>query len=115
MNVISKSIVFISLILFFICMVLINKSIKKERTKDMDLDIKLLQAMLNNIPHVTTHILEKSYKTGNIKLSIAIGAEGVADALLGNSPVDKVKKQIEEYPKFGLLAKKPYNIEIFIK
>lgn len=88
---------------------------KHTMSSRMDMDISILLIMLDDIPYIDARIIDKSIKNRYIKLSISVDPMGVVNALMGNSPLDKVKEQIKEYHGFVISNKKPYNIEMIIK
>lgn len=53
--------------------------------------------IISKKPYVKMKVLEKDAETRYIKFGVEIGREGVIDALLGNSPLDDIKKKINYF------------------
>lgn len=112
LDIIGKIIAFIPLTTVTICLIYSFFENKKSKNKRIELDINLLKVMLSNIPTANIKTIEFQKKQDCIKLSIIISAEGVADTLMGNSPVDKIKEEIRNYTH---IVAKPYIIKLFLE
>lgn len=107
---------FISMAMSSIVTCIILKFFEKRYldSSKMKAHIKMLMNTLQDIPHITIRIVEKSTKNRYIKLSIAVDDKGVIDALMGNSPMDKVKERINQFTRY-MSPSGPYKIEIFLE
>jgi hypothetical protein len=75
----------------------------------------LFSPVIQAKPYITIRLLEKSYKNKYIKFGVIITSEGVADALMGNSPLDLLKDRLEFFNKLeSQFTSDLYNVELVL-
>lgn len=114
--------------LFFITMIAIvlifwastfYKMIQNHKNDQINFQLDKLNILFSPIlkakPYITIRLLEKSYRNKYIKFGVIINGEGVADALMGDSPLDLLKDRLEFFNQLeSQFTSDLYNIELIL-
>jgi hypothetical protein len=113
--------IFVLIVSIFIVYQIIDiyKMQKKFKNDRLDSELDKLKILFIPIiqakPYITIRLLEKSYKNKYIKFGVVIPSEGIADALMGDSPLDLLKERLRFYKELeSKFTSDSYNIELVL-